>query len=167
MPWLFVSKWFFEKSVALGLTIWRGVFCANIVLYSAEIPPFGAFLPCHPERRKSHGVRFSQSNPTIGRARSEIYNQFSLCSAEIPNDTSHRSILATLGFRLRSGWHGGAGKWLNLFLFGRSKPLPYRLVCISCVGFIDYRKIMVEHILKTHKSFPLEVFAELFSKSDQ
>ena len=35
---------------------------------------------------------------------------------------------------LRSGWHGGAGKWLNLFLFGRSKPLPYRLVCILCVG---------------------------------
>ena len=59
--------------------------------------------PCHPERRKSHGVRFSQSNPTIGRARSGISNQFSLSSAEIPNDTSHRSILATLGFRLRSG----------------------------------------------------------------
>ena len=35
---------------------------------------------CHPERRKSHGVRFSKSNPTQGRARSGIYNGISLCS---------------------------------------------------------------------------------------
>ena len=50
------------------------------------VRPYRMYLHsvCHPERRKSHSVRFSQSNPTQGRARSGIYNGFSLCSAEIP-----------------------------------------------------------------------------------
>ena len=30
---------------------------------------------CHPERRKHHGVMFSQSNPTQGRARSGIWRR--------------------------------------------------------------------------------------------
>ena len=48
----------------------------------AYLPPLLIHKPCsyHPERKKSHGVIFSQSNPTQGRARSGIYNGFSLCS---------------------------------------------------------------------------------------
>ena len=40
---------------------------------SFKFIPQNNYRPCHPERRKGHGVTFSQSNPTIRRARSGIY----------------------------------------------------------------------------------------------
>ena len=61
--------------------------------------------PCHPERRKSYGVRFSQSNPTQGRARSGIYSEVLLCSICLAQ--SNQSL------PFKGGGNPSAAKWLT------------------------------------------------------
>ena len=60
-------KFYSFLRVAEGVDPYINEVCANIVLYSAEIPPFGAFLPCHPERsRNPNNVRIKRAVASLG-----------------------------------------------------------------------------------------------------
>ena len=68
---------FYHKQMGMSRCFWEKfgdrnveVVINNIAFYSIKI--YASLPRCHPERRKHHGVMFSQSNPTQGRARSGI-----------------------------------------------------------------------------------------------